>query len=343
MPFLAKSRSRMTSCSPPWPRAEHLRHAGKRRREVAVLGDDAHAAGALGDQHPAIGKEGDRPGIGEAAGDGLDRQIVRRPVRRTAGTAAGRSKGNALAASNSGAATAAGNLMGRSPRAAHGCATDRQLCTAREDSNIATSPKSQKRRKNTNSHFPLRAVRHDGGEPTHRQQQQTDQQRDGERRRVAVGTEAEDVGARNSDRHGGGRDDRRQCERYGCDQLHQGNGPRLRDSAVCEGAALRRRALSILVISLSREFESVVVLVATIAGDAGVRSSGFGRRRECLVKEGLNSAGSIAFVVPCDPRRDSPQSHSAAPTRGGFDDENDLPVSSRVLSALLIAGGGAPC
>ena len=55
---------------------EHPRHAGERRREVAVLADDAHAARPLGDQHAAIGKESERPGKGQAAGDGLDRQVV---------------------------------------------------------------------------------------------------------------------------------------------------------------------------------------------------------------------------------------------------------------------------
>ena len=125
MPFFAKSRSRMTSCSPPWPRAEHLRHAGQRRREVAVLRDDAHAAGPLGDQHPAIGQEGERPGIGRGRWRRSRPSGYRRPASRKAGIAVERSMASRSQPAIAGAATADGNLMGGSPRAAHGCATDR--------------------------------------------------------------------------------------------------------------------------------------------------------------------------------------------------------------------------
>src|SRR5690606_13609664 len=42
----------------------------ERRRERAVGRDDAQAAGTLGDQHAAVGQEGQAPGVLEAAGDG---------------------------------------------------------------------------------------------------------------------------------------------------------------------------------------------------------------------------------------------------------------------------------
>ena len=189
------------------------------------LRDDAHAARPLGDQHAAVGKEGDRPGIGEAAGHGLDGQIVR-------GWAPdGRNCGWAFDGSRSRQATA---VLRRRPAISWEGLLGRRTAV-RPIVNYAppgriptyTTPEYEKITQiNANSHFPLWAVRHDGGQPTHRQQQQSDQQRDGERRRIAVGTNAEDVGARDPDRHGGGRDDRRQCKRDGCDQLHQGNGPR---------------------------------------------------------------------------------------------------------------------
>ena len=49
-----------------------LRHAGERRRQLAGARDDAHAAGPLGHQHAAVGQEGERPGMHQAAGERLD-------------------------------------------------------------------------------------------------------------------------------------------------------------------------------------------------------------------------------------------------------------------------------
>ena len=57
-------------------RREHLRHPAERGRECAVLGDDAHAPGPLGDQHAAGGQEGERPGMIKALRDGLHRDVA---------------------------------------------------------------------------------------------------------------------------------------------------------------------------------------------------------------------------------------------------------------------------
>ena len=72
-----------------------LRHAGERRRQFAAARDDAHAAGPLGHQHAAVGQKGERPGMHQAAGDGLDFEFAggggenlrRRPRRATAAAA----------------------------------------------------------------------------------------------------------------------------------------------------------------------------------------------------------------------------------------------------------------
>ena len=53
---------------------KHFRHVRKRRRELAIRCDDAHAAGALGHQHAAVGKESKRPGVRQALRDGMDRE-----------------------------------------------------------------------------------------------------------------------------------------------------------------------------------------------------------------------------------------------------------------------------
>ena len=57
---------------------EHPRHAGERGRELAVLVDDAHAPRFLGDQHAAVGQEGQRPRIGEPARDRFNREVAGR-------------------------------------------------------------------------------------------------------------------------------------------------------------------------------------------------------------------------------------------------------------------------
>src|SRR5262245_39520198 len=295
--FFAKSRSTMTSCSPPWPRANTCgtpSTGGERLPPLATMR-----------MRPARSVTSMRPSGRNAIAQGLARPLATVSTLRLSvgGPPDGRNgcwacSGNTLATNNSAAAAGRlGNFIGGSPRAAHGCATNRQLCTAREDSNTSvavqkfalpggligsellnqshtskvlparvplnpkfayalaarlcelrirdTSCLSSKKnyRKTTNSHFPLRAACHEGRKPAHRQQQQTDQQRDGERCRIAVGTNAGNVGARNADRHGGGRDDRRQSERYGCDPFHPGNGAPARLRCL-ESAAFNKRPLT---------------------------------------------------------------------------------------------------
>jgi hypothetical protein len=57
---------------------EDLRHAGERRRELAVLADDAHATSLFGDHEAAVGKESQRPGIGKPGRNGLDHEVAGR-------------------------------------------------------------------------------------------------------------------------------------------------------------------------------------------------------------------------------------------------------------------------
>src|SRR5690349_12879146 len=64
-------QSTLTACG-------DVRHARERRRELAVLADGAHAASPFGDQKPAIGKEGQRPGIGKTGRNGLDHEVAGR-------------------------------------------------------------------------------------------------------------------------------------------------------------------------------------------------------------------------------------------------------------------------
>jgi hypothetical protein len=54
----------------------NLQHAGKRRRQLAGARDDAQAAGPFGHQHAAVGQEGERPGMHQAAGDCFDRKLA---------------------------------------------------------------------------------------------------------------------------------------------------------------------------------------------------------------------------------------------------------------------------
>ena len=57
-------------------RGEDFRHARERGRELAVRADNAHAPGALGDQHAAIGQEGERPGMDEALRHRFHRDVA---------------------------------------------------------------------------------------------------------------------------------------------------------------------------------------------------------------------------------------------------------------------------
>src|SRR5262245_13147550 len=57
-------------------RREDRRHAGERRREPAVLGDDAHAPGPFGDQHSAVRQESDRPRMIQSLRDGLHHEVA---------------------------------------------------------------------------------------------------------------------------------------------------------------------------------------------------------------------------------------------------------------------------
>jgi hypothetical protein len=57
-------------------RREDLRDAGECGRELAVPGDDAQAARALGDQHSPVGQECERPGMIEALGHGLHHDVA---------------------------------------------------------------------------------------------------------------------------------------------------------------------------------------------------------------------------------------------------------------------------
>src|SRR5262249_48749968 len=57
-------------------RREDFRHAAERGRERAILGDDAHAPGPLGDQHAAGGQERERPGMIKALRYGLHHDVA---------------------------------------------------------------------------------------------------------------------------------------------------------------------------------------------------------------------------------------------------------------------------
>ncbi len=57
-------------------RREDFRYAAERGRERAVLGDDAHAPGPLGDQHAAVGQEGERPRMIKALRYGLYHDVA---------------------------------------------------------------------------------------------------------------------------------------------------------------------------------------------------------------------------------------------------------------------------
>ena len=57
-------------------RREHPRHAGKRRRELAVRRRDTQPAGPFGDQHVAVGQERQRPWMRKPADHGLDRKLA---------------------------------------------------------------------------------------------------------------------------------------------------------------------------------------------------------------------------------------------------------------------------
>ena len=54
----------------------NIRHAQQRPRQLTAARDDAHAAGPLGHQHAAVGQKGERPGMHQPAGDGLDVEIA---------------------------------------------------------------------------------------------------------------------------------------------------------------------------------------------------------------------------------------------------------------------------
>ena len=53
------------------PLRRHLGHSGQRLREPAILLHQAEPAGALCDEHPAVGQERQRPGMLQALGHGL--------------------------------------------------------------------------------------------------------------------------------------------------------------------------------------------------------------------------------------------------------------------------------
>jgi hypothetical protein len=57
-------------------RREDFRHAAKRGRERAVLGDETHASKPLGDQHATVGQERQRPGVIQSSRHGLHREVA---------------------------------------------------------------------------------------------------------------------------------------------------------------------------------------------------------------------------------------------------------------------------
>src|SRR5262249_20236183 len=64
-----------------------LRDAGQGRRDCAGLRDQAEAAVALGDQHAAVGEEGEAPGVIEAARERLDAEAHAEALLGDAGLA----------------------------------------------------------------------------------------------------------------------------------------------------------------------------------------------------------------------------------------------------------------
>jgi hypothetical protein len=89
-----------------------------------------------------------------------------------------------------------------------------------------------------NEFSPAARDRHDGGERAHGGEQQTEAERDGERRGVAMSDGAEHVGAGDADRHGGDGNRGRQRERGRGDQFDQ------RDGALRRRRRLLRLALA---------------------------------------------------------------------------------------------------
>src|SRR5262245_40509551 len=55
---------------------KHVRHVAERRGELTIRWNNAHAAGALGHQHAAVGKESKRPGVHQALPYGADREFA---------------------------------------------------------------------------------------------------------------------------------------------------------------------------------------------------------------------------------------------------------------------------
>ena len=72
----------MTSSNPPWPEAQTSGTPFSGWRKLPLPGDDAHAARALGHQHPAVGQEGQRPRVHQSAGDGLHLELTGRRRER---------------------------------------------------------------------------------------------------------------------------------------------------------------------------------------------------------------------------------------------------------------------
>ena len=72
----AKSRSSTTSCRPPWPDARTCGTPATGGESLPSRVDDAQPAGPLGDQHAAVGQEGEAPRMIEPARDRLDAEIA---------------------------------------------------------------------------------------------------------------------------------------------------------------------------------------------------------------------------------------------------------------------------
>jgi hypothetical protein len=54
------------------PGRRNLRHARQRRRLQLAVGEHPEPARAFGDQHPAVGQEGDAPGLHQAEAEGAE-------------------------------------------------------------------------------------------------------------------------------------------------------------------------------------------------------------------------------------------------------------------------------
>src|SRR3546814_3468614 len=58
------------------PARRNLRAAGNRLFEQPAVLEEAQAPRPLGDQQPAVGQEGEAPGMVEAGGQGLDAEVL---------------------------------------------------------------------------------------------------------------------------------------------------------------------------------------------------------------------------------------------------------------------------